>query len=263
MCDSVTNEDQEQYIRERLEEGKSPSKKHAVILVGGPGAGKSGIKKPIIEKQLKLKESDFINIDPDRILSELFDNNNDCRRSVNQINDIIYEKSIKQGKNIIFDGTGKDYDWYFNDVIQILKREEYIVTIGIISNNVNIVLDRIKKRAEETGRDVHKDYVEYVYDKLEQNIPKYLNISCVYADNIFLFDNKYKLKHTYSKICEKGVESKMVTLQYLLSRYPTISAAIVDRLGGIKKKKISRKNKKKRKRTKKKKKKSKKKSKKK
>ena len=41
-------------------------------------------------------------------------------------------------KNIIFDGTGKDYDWYFNDVIHKLKREEYIVTIGIISNNVNI-----------------------------------------------------------------------------------------------------------------------------
>ena len=262
MCDSVTKRDQEKYIRERLEEGKSSSKKHAIILVGGPGAGKSGIKKPIIEKQLKLKESDFINIDPDRILSELFDNNNDCRRRVNQINDIIYEESIKQGKNIIFDGTGKDYDWYFNDVIQKLKREGYIVTIGIISNNVKIVLDRIKKRAEETGRYVHKDYVEYVYDKLEQNIPKYLNISCVYADNIFLFDNKYKLKHTYSKICDKGVENHMVTLQYLLSRYPTISAATVDRLGGIKKnkkKKLSRKKKKKRKRTKKNKKKSKKK----
>ena len=107
MCENKSASEINTFINERLSSAKN--EKQAIVLVGGPGSGKSSGKLNVVSSIQKTIK-DFANIDPDEILSKLFDNNNKCRKVVNDINDESYEKAIKQNKNIIFDGTGKDFE---------------------------------------------------------------------------------------------------------------------------------------------------------
>jgi predicted ABC-type ATPase len=218
MCDIVKSDSEiDTFIKNRLE--KSKNEKIAIVLVGGPGSGKSEGKKDVIRK-IKKTIKDFVNIDPDEILTTLFENKNECRKEVNIINDQSYEMSISQGKNIIFDGTGKDFDWYSANVLKRLKDSGYKVSLVIVMNNVEIVLERIKKRAEETGRDVPVEYTQSVYDALSNAIPRYLSLDCTYADSIYLYDNSKETIHlVYSTNCVGGVrEAANVKSEQSLSK---------------------------------------------
>ena len=136
--------------------------KIAIVLVGGPGSGKSGAKIKTVQllgKQL----SNFVNIDPDEILTTLFDNNTNCYDKVSVINNKSYEMAIEQNKNIIFDGTGRNFEWYSTNVIKRLKDLDYVVNLVIVMNEADIVLNRIAERARQTGRHVNTTYMKSVY----------------------------------------------------------------------------------------------------
>lgn len=200
MC-SVEKNDVKQFLNNRLKDAKH--EKIAIVLVGGPGSGKSTGKQKTLDF-LNKKQSQFVNIDPDEILTALFNNNNDCYPEVSVINNRSFDLSIKEGKNIIFDGTGKSFKFYSRKVIKRLKRAGYTVNLVIVSNNVDTVLRRIKERAKKTGRSVDESYTREVYTVLNTAIPKYLDLDCSFADAIFLFDNSTdEIKLIYSTICDK------------------------------------------------------------
>ena len=202
MC-SVSPESIDEFLKSRLNVDGEQNKT-AIVLVGGPGSGKSSVKSNILGI-LGMGQSNFVNIDPDEILTVLFRNDNSCRRNVNEINDISFERAISENKNIIFDGTGKDFDYYQTDVIKRLKKIGYVVNLCIVHNNVESAIFRVKKRAETHGRDVPVDYLQYVYTILEMNIPKYMGMDCDYADTIYLYDNSSEVLHLiYSTNCEDG-----------------------------------------------------------
>lgn len=178
------------FIDKRLASGKTD--RTAIVLVGGPGSGKSSAKAEFIA-QLKPPHvaGDFVNIDPDEIIEQLFDLQETCRPLVDELNNTTYEEAIKGGKNIVYDGTGKNFEWYAEGVIGRLKREGYTVYLVIVQNNVETVLERIEKRGGQTRRFVDPDYTREVYEKLEINIPKYLSLcGSGYVDAIFEYDNK-------------------------------------------------------------------------
>ena len=208
MCDIVKSESEiNAFIDNRL--STASQDKQAIVLVGGPGSGKSSGKNATINYIGKTYQ-DFANIDPDEILSKLFNNDNTCRQIVNDINDKSYEMAIEQNKNIIFDGTGRDFEWYSTDVLKKLKDNEYHVILVIVINNLENVLPRIKQRAEEVGRDVSEDYTRSVYETLSLAIPKYLSLDCEYADHIYLYDNSKESIHLiYKTSCKDGVK-KMI-----------------------------------------------------
>ena len=182
--------------------------KTAIVMVGGPGSGKSSGKEETL-LNLGKKNNEFVNIDPDEILTTLFNNNNDCRSQVNKINDDSFGLSIEQDKNIIFDGTGKDFNWYSKNVIELLTNKGYKVHLVIVNNDVNTVLSRIEERAQRTGRYVNKNYTETVYTELDKAIPRYLGLTCESVNgNIYLYDNSSQLKLVYSTYC-KDNEKKL------------------------------------------------------
>lgn len=217
MCDIlVTKSQKEDFINKRLSTGKK--EKIALVLVGGPGSGKSSGKTVTINNIGKTIK-DFVNIDPDEILTNLFNNNNECYDRVSKINNKSFNMAIEQNKNIIFDGTGSNYDWYSKNVIKKLKNNDYKVILIIVKNSVDKVLSRIKKRAKLIKRNVDEPYTRSVYKHLSSNIPKYLSLTCNYADFIYLYDNsKQSINLIYKTKCV-GNEKIMVNNDYKKRNY--------------------------------------------
>ena len=178
-------------------------------MVGGPGSGKS-IGKTETLKHLDKNIEDFANIDVDEIITQLYANDNDCYNEAYRINDESFSLAIEQELNIIYDRTGKDYDVYMKDVINPLIKNGYTVHLVIVYNDVNTVIERINKRASETGRKVNPIYTEQVYDALNTAIPKYLDLDCNHINgNIFLYDNSSdKIVLVYSTYC-KGKDKRI------------------------------------------------------
>lgn len=209
MSCNVNENEINDFIYKRLNTSTngSDNKRIALVLVGGPGGGKSSIKAKTLEK-INMQQSDFVNVDPDEILTGLFANNETCREPVNKINNQIYDLAIQQNKNIIFDGTGRNFDWYSTNVLKKLKENGYAVNLAIVINNVDTVLERIKRRADATGRDVDLEYTKQVYSSLDDAIPKYVSLSCDYVNaRIFVYDNKTELRLIYQTHCDG---SKMI-----------------------------------------------------
>ena len=202
----------DKYISDKLESVKREKK--AIIMVGGPGSGKtSGLN--ILINMLKKNKDDFVSIDPDDILSTFFNSNRKYYHKVEPINNALYEKTLEGNYNLIFDRTGTNFVSYYNSVIKKIKAEGYNIVLCVVYNNYYNVKSRLKKREAETGRAVNETYARNSYRDLTFNIPKYVNLNCDDADDIFVFDNtSTNIELIYRSQCNGGV--KVVTINNLM-----------------------------------------------
>ena len=193
MCNVELKEEEiEKYIKSALK--KKKKEKIAIIMVGGPGSGKTNARISVIEK-LKMDTNDFVLIDQDIIVTKYFNNNNKCRNEVNAINDRLYKQAYEGGYNLVFDGTGRNFDYYNKYVINKLKNAGYTTHLCIVVlANLNEAFKRIYKRSGDTGRYMQREFVVDAYSKLQTAIPQYLNLQCPSVDYIYLFDNTYLLR---------------------------------------------------------------------
>jgi predicted ABC-type ATPase len=181
-----TQEEIDRYINNKLRNVKRD--KNAIIMVGGPGSGKtSGIQ--IVLNMNKKKLEDYVIISPDDILEEFFNSDRTKYTEANIINDHLYETALKNNYNIIFDRTGTNFEVYYNNVISKIKNKGYNIVLCIVYNNYTNVKDRIMKRTAKTGRAVNEGYAKSSYRDLTFNIPKYIKLNCKDIDDIFCFDN--------------------------------------------------------------------------
>ena len=234
VCDvdpPVQESEKEDFIEDRLRNASSD--KIAIVLVGGPGSGKSVGKGETI-RLMKKEEEDFANIDPDEILTGLYNNNNNCYGEVAEVNNKSFDLAMEQNKNIIFDGTGRNFEWYSANVIQRLKKNGYTVNLVIVMNNPENVFKRIERRASQTGRDVDKEYTESVYKALEEAIPQYRGLSCDYVDNIYVFDNS---KHSISLNAVNACKDGKIVSSGTITEQTDLSGSQESYLGGKKKSK--------------------------
>ena len=177
----------ENYIKSALKRKKK--EKIAIIMVGGPGSGKTNARIEVIEK-LKMNTEDFVIVDQDIIVTKYFNNDNKCRNEVNKINDHLYQKAYEGGYNLVYDGTGRNFDYYTKYVINKLKNAGYTTHLCIvILANLDEAFKRINTRSENTGRYMRREFVVDAYAKLQTAIPQYLNLPCPSVDYIYLFDN--------------------------------------------------------------------------
>jgi len=183
---TITQEEIDRYINNKLLNAKKG--KCAIIMVGGPGSGKSsGIK--ILLGMTKKVLDDYVIVSPDEVLEEFFNSDIKKYADANKINEQLYEIALKKNYNIIFDRTGTNFEVYYTTVISRIKDSGYNVVLCIVYNNYTNAKKRIEQRTATTGRAVSENYAKNSYKDLTFNIPKYINLNCQKVNDIFCFDN--------------------------------------------------------------------------
>jgi predicted ABC-type ATPase len=214
-----SEEEKENYFKGRIQNKKKGN--IAIITIGGPGNGKTTIKKDTIFK-LGLNIDDFVDIDPDVIFSSFFKNKQECHHKTKPINQILFERSYRQHFNLIVEGTGKDFDKKYDHVIKVLKAHGYTIYLCIVHNDINIALERVQARALRTGRNVPTKDVKHIYERLEPHIIDYLNIPCEHVDGIFLYDNTDTLRLELRTQCTPSGEKYIHYIDPLFLCYSLI-----------------------------------------
>ena len=203
--ESVISSEGEKYIRNELT-GASKSDKTAIITVGGPGSGKSYAATALM-MQLKKPKNQFVTVDPDDILGKVFGMDNDMRdhpNGVEPIKEKLFAQAINGEYNILYDGTGKNYDKYLK-VIKRLNDANYTIYLCIVVvHDMSVVKLRIASRESLTKRKVPTEFVDDTYARLKENIDNYLNLECDTVQNIFLYDNTNNTIMEIRSTCKDG-----------------------------------------------------------
>jgi len=111
-------------------------------------------------------------------------------------------KAIENKYDIVYDGTGKNYDKYLQ-VMTELKEKGYTLYLCIVmARDKDIISKRIRTREIETRRAVPPEIIEEAYGKLKTNVDKYLNLGCDTIKNIFLYDNTYNTVFQIRSVCD-------------------------------------------------------------
>jgi len=113
-----TQEEIDRYINNKLLNIKR--NKNAIIMVGGPGSGKTSGIKIVLDMTKKILD-DYIIVSPDDVLQDFFNYDRTKYGEANKINNQLYEKTLKNNYNIIFDRTGTNFEDYYNTVISRIK----------------------------------------------------------------------------------------------------------------------------------------------
>lgn len=171
LClNNITNKQVNSYITNTIKNYKSVEQPICVITVGGPASGKSTISKIYIREILLQNINNFCIINPDIILEKYFDNNINCyeidKNSPYVYINKLFHKAIIHKYNILYDTTGLN----IKDIkkkIKLLEKHNYKINICIsIIDDLSIVYKRLKKRFNNGGRNIDKDYLLKKYQEL-------------------------------------------------------------------------------------------------
>jgi predicted ABC-type ATPase len=220
------------YIEKQFH-GKS-QQRNAFIIIGGPSSGKN-THKSIPIHELGLDEHTFALLDEDIILDTFYENNETYRGYAKKINKHILDYAIRGNYDMIYCGTGKNYNNYLSNIIRRLKQQHYKVYLSIIYNTLDIAIPRARLRSAITGRHFEEDFIKMAYSMVDKAIMQYMKLDCSEIDGIFMIDNTNDTnqpKLLYVATCANNIKSvKCYDVTYnhrFLSEFcPTLWADIV------------------------------------
>jgi predicted ABC-type ATPase len=147
----------------------------ALVMMGGPGSGKSSATKG-------MDLSDFVPVDPDGIKAELPEYQqavqgralNAARMVHEESSDVakmIREAALAQRKNVLLDGVGADYD-KMSHRIEDLKSKGYHVRLVSVHLPAQEGKRRAAERALNNGRWVPMEFAEQAYNTIPNNFAR-------------------------------------------------------------------------------------------
>ena len=159
----------------------TPTEPWLVFTAGAQGAGKSHTIKALKEKG-RFPLLAFIFVDPEAIrerLPEFMMYVDQCatlaekmtRKEVGFIGEIIALSALQRGMNVLIDGTLRDCDWH-KRYIERLRKDFPSLKIAIlhIVAPKRAVLERVQKRAAETGWIVPTDIIEETLEQVPRSV---------------------------------------------------------------------------------------------
>jgi 8-oxo-dGTP pyrophosphatase MutT (NUDIX family)/predicted ABC-type ATPase len=146
----------------------------AIVMMGGPASGKSGVL-----KALESGRTDFVHIDADAIKGELpeyrhglAEGAKDAAKSVHSesgwLVDRTFDEAVAARKNLVLDGTGKDLEGYLTR-IRRLRAAGYAIRLVYVRVEPHIGARRAIERSAETGRYVPDRVIEQAYAQIPAN----------------------------------------------------------------------------------------------
>ena len=164
---------------------RSPPQPTAMVMVGGPGSGKSLSQKKTIEL-IGADYRDFVIVDPDRVLTALFNSDNNCYARVQPVLESLIDTAYEMKKNIVLDSTGRDYQ-RSRKFAERFKRRGYVIVVSITMIDPQIALARASQRQASEGRSVDESYLRSAYDSIQKIVPQYIESRLF--NKVFAFNN--------------------------------------------------------------------------
>ena len=173
---------------------RSIYERHAILMVGIPGSGKSGTKTKCMNQ---FPGINFVNIDVDEFLEKFYQNDRTKYSGAYPLFNQLINAAIDKGLNLVIDGTGKD----LHATINRLHKAHYSVNLCINLVNLAVSRERAAEREKRTGRKVSEDYIRQVAELIKENIPLYLENPKV--NEVFVYSNNGN-NQTRQFICKKS-----------------------------------------------------------
>jgi predicted ABC-type ATPase len=230
----------DQLVSELLQEPEPDQEKpRAIVMMGGPGSGKS-----TVMQILDLCNGDFVRIDSDGLKEELVEYQVGLAAKDRLAADRVHRESsnlakrtrneaIASRRNFCFDGTLKRPD----DALARIDRAQaqgYEVMIVGVTVPFEVGWQRVEARAEVTGRFVPYDMVKSAYENIDRNAEEILRA----ADVGYLYDASVKndeepiLLASYRDGVEQGfvpgVESPSAEARVFNPADPTAAASHIE-----------------------------------
>lgn len=188
----------------------------AVMMVGGPGSGKSYVVKNTFPNIKTINSDDLFEFLLDKQgLDKVIDSNAPDYEKKMKIRS--HAKKLTKNKEslllngmvpVILDGTGKDYDKVVNQK-RALERLGYDVSMVFVNTN----LDTAKARNLKRERSVPEEVLEKAWHAVQNNIGKFQEL---FPGKIYVVDNssssnidQNRLERIYRKTIESPLENRI------------------------------------------------------
>jgi predicted kinase len=202
----------ETIIRPKFFNPVDPSEKPTSIFLGGqPGSGKSYLK-DICKATLPGKNAVVIDTDllrnehPSKALiseKEIYNLDKDCY----QWGEMLIQDCLREGKNVIFDGTFGGSVEHSHKLMERFKEKGYHVELNLLA--ANDVVSKIgcsyryelSKEKTNTGRPVDRQYHDSIYAKVPYNLMSTVDKKLIKTFRIYDRDHatrKLKIVKEYS-----------------------------------------------------------------
>ena len=145
-----------------------PQRPAAILIVGGPGSGKSTLSRIFANEGL-------LRIDPDAVRENLpeypalmhsgVDVVAQTSEQTNQLTDAMLEKAIREGAGFVFDASGRDREWYLW-LIRRLMQSGFETTVILAYCRPQVARRRCDQRAAHNGRRVSAGYFELTHTSI-------------------------------------------------------------------------------------------------
>mmetsp|Transcript_21136 Transcript_21136/g.44426 ORF Transcript_21136/g.44426 Transcript_21136/m.44426 type:complete len:623 (-) Transcript_21136:864-2732(-) len=146
----------------------TPSEPWLIFTVGARGAGKIHTIHHLVNTG-RLPILSFVQVDPDSIRRRLpefqtYDKqvvNDLTRKESSFVAQLLLLAAVQNGRNVVFDSSMRDYAWFLKliEKIKALCFSSFNFTVLHISAPTELIFERIKKKAQETGREIKKESI--------------------------------------------------------------------------------------------------------
>lgn len=169
---------------------------HILFIKGAFGAGKSHVLSWLSKRGLFPLHS-FVVVDPDHLREKLPETKEYIRRNpatagymtqkeVGYISEVMILKALLEGKNIIVDGSLKDWQWYSQYMNQLRNTFPRLkLAIIHVVTTLDTAVNRAARRGAETGREVPLEAISEQLEAIPQSLKRlepYVNYVCTFRN---------------------------------------------------------------------------------